>query len=262
MRPTVLRRYLLLCGLLLAASVAAAPASPLNVLFVGNSYTSVNDLPAVFAKVAEGAGFAAPRVTVYAPGGQTLVGHCRDTALLRLLDQPYDVIVLQEQSQIPAMSANNAALRRSSLDACQWLNDYIQARHSGTKIVLYETWARHASAWKNPSDVAGLGRSPEEMQARLGHWYAEAARRIGARVAPVGEAWALNYRGSQPALLHGPDFSHPSPAGTYLTALVLVGVIYDTAAETRFPGPFTAAAPARRHLLDVARQALRAAVTP
>jgi hypothetical protein len=43
-------------ALLVLAAAPAASASPLRVLFVGNSLTSANDLPATVAALARGAG--------------------------------------------------------------------------------------------------------------------------------------------------------------------------------------------------------------
>ena len=83
---------------------SVASARPLEVLFVGNSYVYVNDLPGTFAKVAEGAGQEAPHVTMHAPGGQSLSGHCRDAGLLKKLETHFDVVILQEQSQMPALA--------------------------------------------------------------------------------------------------------------------------------------------------------------
>jgi len=56
--------------------------------------------------------------------------------------------------------------------------------------------------------------------------------------------------------LHSADGSHPSPAGTYLAALVLVGAVYDIAPVTSYPGPFSPDGKERAHLVALASQAL------
>ena len=232
-------------------------ARPLEVLFVGNSYVYVNNLPEVFARVAAGAGIESPHVAVHAPGGQSLAGDCTDAALLKIMEHRFDVIILQEQSQIPAKAEADLRLRRSFLDSCRWLSGHVQQRYPDTKIVLYQTWARHYSAWTTqPKEVEGCGANPEEMQKRLRRWYAEAGRLVGARVAPVGDTWLANYHDTQPLLLHSADGSHPSPAGTYLAALVLVGAVYDIAPVTSYPGPFSPDGKERAHLVALASQAL------
>jgi hypothetical protein len=250
-------RIFLIAGALVLLGGASALARPLEVLFVGNSYVYVNNLPEIFARVAAGAGQESPHVTVHAPGGQTLTGDCTDANLLKIMEPQFDVIILQEQSQIPAKAEMDVRVRRSFLDACRWLSGHVHQPYPNTRFVLYQTWARHASAWTTqPKEVEGCGANPDEMQKRLSRWYAEAGRLIGARVAPVGDAWIANYHDAHPLMLHAADGSHPSPGGTYLAALVLVGVIYDIAPVTSYPGPFSADPKEREHLVALACRAL------
>lgn len=249
-------RIFLIAGALIWLGNADAVARPLDVLFVGNSYVYVNNLPEVFARVASGTGQESPHMVVYAPGGQNLTGACANAELLKLMEGRFDVVILQEQSQIPAKAEFDPRLRRSSLDACRWLSGHVHQHFPGTKIVLYQTWARHASAWAQPQEVDGCGANPEEMQKRLSRWYAEAGRLIGARVAPVGDAWLANYHDAHPLMLHAADGSHPSPAGTYLAALVLVGSVYDIAPVTSYAGPFSSDPKGRAHLVALASHVL------
>jgi hypothetical protein len=255
-RATAIRTFLIVGALLWLGGVNAV-ARPLDVLFVGNSYVYVNNLPEVFARVAIGAGQESPHITAYAPGGQTLAGAAANAALLKVLEGQFDVVILQEQSQIPAKAEMDIRLRRSSLDACRKLSNQIRARYPNTTIVLYQTWARHSSVWTTqPKEVEGCGANPDEMQKRLNRWYAEAGRLIGARVAPVGDAWLANYHDARPLMLHVADGSHPAPAGTYLAALVLVSVVYDIAPVTSYPGPFSSDPKRRTQLVALASQAL------
>ena len=250
-------RIILIAGALVLLGGASALARPLDVLFVGNSYVYVNNLPEVFARVAAGAGQESPHVTVHAPGGQILAGACANAELLKILERQFDVIILQEQSQIPAKAEMDLRVRRSFLDACRRLSEHVHQHYPNTTFVLYQTWARHLSAWTTqPKEVEGCGTNPDEMQKRLSRWYAEAGRLIGARVAPVGDGWLANYHDAHPLMLHAADGSHPSPAGTYLAALVLVGTVYDIPPVTRYSGPFSPDSKDRAHLVALASQAL------
>jgi hypothetical protein len=250
-------RIFLIVGVLVLLGGTSAQARPLDVLFVGNSYVYVNNLPEVFAKVAAGAGLESPHVTVHAPGGQTLAGAATNAELLKILERQFDVIILQEQSQIPAKAEVDLRVRRSFLDACQWFSGHVHQHYPNTRVVLYQTWARHPSVWTTqPKEVEGCGANPEEMQKRLSRWYAEAGQLIGARVAPVGDAWLANYHDAHPLMLHAADGSHPAPAGTYLAALVLVGTVYDIPPVTSYAGPFSSDSKDRIHLVALASQAL------
>ena len=57
-------RILLCAGIFLLAGLAGTCARPLEILFVGNSYVYVNNLPEVFAKAAAGAGLEPQVVAV------------------------------------------------------------------------------------------------------------------------------------------------------------------------------------------------------
>jgi hypothetical protein len=249
-------RIFLIAGAFVWLAAAGAFARPLEVLFVGNSYVYGNNLPEVFVRVAVGAGLESPHITVHAPGGQTLAGAATNAELLKILDRQFDVIILQEQSQIPAKAEADLRVRRSFLDACRSLSGRVHQHDPNTTIVLYQTWARHSSVWKQPKEVEGCGANPDEMQKRLSRWYAEAGRLIGARVAPVGDAWLANYHDAHPLMLHAADGSHPAPTGTYLAALVLVGTVYDIAPVTRYPGPFNSDSKDRVQLEALASKTL------
>src|SRR5262245_4309929 len=70
------------------------PDGCLRVLFLGNSYTQVNDLPDTFAALARAGGHRV-EVAMVAPGGQTLAGHASaaDTQA-QLVPNRWDVVVL------------------------------------------------------------------------------------------------------------------------------------------------------------------------
>jgi hypothetical protein len=183
----------------------------MRVLFIGNSYTYVNDLPMVIADLAAAAHEArAFKPDVVLVGGATLevqiAGH---DALPAIARGGWDAIVLQEQSTRP-ITAPDKMWRdaRTLTDA---------ARKVSAKVVLYETWAREAAP---------------ETQDSLTHVYHTAASAVGATVAPVGEVWSA-FRSQEGAIPEGAhsalfrdDGSHPSPLGTYLAATVLYEILY------------------------------------
>ncbi len=207
------------CGtfslLLLASPAARAQSSaanaPLRVLFIGNSYIYVNDLPLVIADLAKAA--HEPRrleAEVVVPGGYTLEHHlAQGDAMKAIARGGWDVVVLQEQSTRPITDPDKMWRDvKPFADA---------AKKAGAKIVLYETWAREATP---------------QTQDSLSHVYHRAAASIGASVAHVGDAWAaFRAQEGHPAttahsVLFMDDGSHPSPSGTYLAASVMYATIY------------------------------------
>src|SRR5262249_37335963 len=86
-----------------------------------------------------------------------------------------------------------------------------EVQRTGAKPIFYLTWA--------PIDT------PED-QPRLTFAYARAAHESQAMLAPAGIAWS-KVRTEHPAirLFYKGHGSHPSPAGTYLTACTLYSTI-------------------------------------
>ena len=83
------------------AADAAAPTQK-RVLFIGNSYTGVNDLPSVVAALADTTQSPVRfDVAAHLPGGATWEQHDQDPAVTALLVQGWDFVVLQDQSQQP-----------------------------------------------------------------------------------------------------------------------------------------------------------------
>ena len=86
---------------LLCATLLMAQGERKRVLFIGNSYTEVNNLPDLVQRVAESAG----DVLEYqsnTPGGCTFQQHCTNRSMELVRQGGWDVVVLQEQSQLPS----------------------------------------------------------------------------------------------------------------------------------------------------------------
>jgi hypothetical protein len=106
------------------------------VLFIGNSYTYVNDLPGTFAVLAKAGGHPI-HTGMVAPGGWTLAEHLNSPqALSALQSSKWDFVVLQEQSEIPAMET---ARWRDMYPAARALVEKI--RQTGAQPVFFLTWA-------------------------------------------------------------------------------------------------------------------------
>jgi hypothetical protein len=191
-----------------------------RVLFIGNSYTSVNDLPSVFAKLARSGG---RRVETRGDtqDGSTLANHADSTSTTDAVNSAkWNVVVLQEQSEIPAIPQ----LRQQQMSpAAGKLVTMI--RGSGAQPLLFLTWA-HRRGW--PEN----GRSDySTMQSAITDGYLAVAREQRAPVAPVGEAWrTLVGQEADPGLWQG-DGSHPTTTGTYLAACVFYASIFRESPE-------------------------------
>lgn len=222
---------------LMLAAVAYG-GDPQRVLFIGNSYTGVNKLPEVFLEVVKASGRPAPVVKSSTPGGRTLKQQLGIAPSMNLIEEGgWDAVVLQGQSQEPAIAETDEATRKEFLESAAELCKRVRAKSPQAKIFFYETWARHADDWSAGKKGPDVGAGPKEMQARLRKWYEIVAKDNTATFVPCGDAWELNYASAKPLRLHAKDNSHPEFAGTYLNALIFFGKIYDVKApEPKWSG--------------------------
>ena len=188
---------------------------PLRILFIGNSYTYVNDLPVTVSQLASAGGHPID-TAMDAPGGWTLAQHVASPDTLKLLRQEkWDYVGLQEQSQIPASAS---ARSQGMYPAVRRL--VAQIRGVGAKPLLFLTWG-HRDGWPE----AGLW-GYAAMQSQLTAGYLEIANELQIPVAPVGEAWRRAQAFSPPVGLWQGDGSHPTVQGTYLASCVFYATIF------------------------------------
>ncbi|HEX5789524.1 MAG TPA: SGNH/GDSL hydrolase family protein [Luteolibacter sp.] len=197
-----LRLVLLAVSLCLIAMGAKAEENPtgqdpIKVLFIGNSLTFYNDLPAMVEYLAGHA--PSPRTievdSVTVPG-VTLEKHwLKGVAQKKIQEGGWDYVVLQGQS-LEAITQPESFFHNVRLfDA--------EIRKSGAKTLLYMTWA--------------LRKTPEQ-QAGLTAAYRRIGKELGARVIPVGVAREILLKRHADAPFYLPDGKHPSPHGSYLAA--------------------------------------------
>jgi hypothetical protein len=175
-----------------------------RVLFIGNSFTYVNDVPCLVQRMAAlGTPGVVLDVTTVAAAGATLEQHWQGGPAQRLLrENPWDYVVLQDQSSRPLYGPQlviDYAARFAEL-----------SRAAGAQPILYMTWAPAAHP---------------EVEAQVAAVYDQAAARSGARVAPVGLAWTAARSSAPTITLHASDGVHASPRGSYLAALVLANAL-------------------------------------
>jgi hypothetical protein len=190
-------------------------ASCTRVLFIGNSYTFTNNLPDMFAELARAGGHPV-EVGMSAPGGWTLADHLQSPETLNALSsKKWNVVVLQEQSQIPSIDPG----RFQSMYPAgrEWVR---RIRETGAEPMFFVTWA-HRGGW--PENGMGTYQS---MQAQIDTGYAGIALELNVPVAPVGSAWFRAVSAHPGLSLWQADGSHPSEQGTYLAACVFYAMVF------------------------------------
>ena len=222
-----------LAVLALGGNAQAAAPRPLRVLFVGNSLTATNDLPATVAALGRASRLRDVEVRTIAPGGFALEDHWRLGEAPRVLaSQRWDAIVLQQ---------GPSALPESQVNLRTWAKRIAaEARARGTRVALFTVWPERSR----------LGVFPDVLAS-----YRNAARAARAELFPAGDAWRAAWRRDSSLPLYGPDGFHPSRLGSYLAAVVVyAGLVKGS--PTGLPRLWVPAARARL-LQGAAAQALR-----
>jgi len=182
-------------------------AETLHVLFVGNSYTFCNDLPLLVRELSEHE--AKPiEVDVVALSNLTLQLHWEmGAALQKIKDGHFDIVVLQEFSTGPLTDKERFFKYARLFDE--------QIKLNGAKTLFYLTWAR---------------QNTPQMQTLLTDAYTAIAQELGAGVVPAGPAWQMVLKNNPDISLYIYDGSHPTIAGSYLTACVFYEKLYGKSA--------------------------------
>lgn len=191
-----------------------------KVLFLGNSYTSTNNLPLIISDLATSTG----DVFIYDSnliGGYTLQDHYNSTTSKnKILSNDWDYIVLQEQSQTPSFPVP-AAFLGGFLN----LENYIKTNKPCALISAFMTWGHQNGDFQNcptnPNVCTYLG-----MQSLIQDRYMEFSSLFNSEVTPVGVVWKY-IRENHPSInLYQSDGSHPSLAGSYLAACCFYTSMY------------------------------------
>lgn len=194
-----------------------------KILFLGNSYTAVNDLPNTLRLLALSLGDTI-EVDSYTPGGYTFYAHTNDANTLTKIQTPgWDFVILQAQSQEPSFPP--AQVATDTYPYAKWLDSAIHATNPCAETVFYMTWGRKNGDAVNcaiyPPVCTYMG-----MQQRLYDSYIEMSMQNHATCSPVGAAWR-KCRDVYPNIeLYQADESHPSMNGTYLAACTFYTTLF------------------------------------
>jgi hypothetical protein len=200
-----------------------AQSATKKVLFIGNSYTAVNNLP----QMLKDAALSVNDTVLFdgnTPGGYTFQGHSTNaTSLAKIMIGGWDFVVLQEQSQMPSFPDQQVAAE--VFPFARKLDSIVAQYNSCAETIFYMTWGRkngdasNCDSWPPVCTYNG-------MDSLLNLRYQTMAQQNNAIVSPVGEVWKY-VRANHPEIeLYQTDESHPSVAGTYLAACTFYATIF------------------------------------
>ena len=178
---------------------AREPKGELRVLFIGNSLTYANDLPAIVEALAEASGRERfIHKSVVFPDFSLEDQWNRGDARRAIAGEKWDVVVLQQ---------GPSALEESRKLLLEYTRLFAkEIRSSGARPALYMVWPSQAR-------FKDFDRVVES--------YKLAADAVRGILIPVGQAWREAWKRDPNIALYSEDKFHPSVAGSYLAGLVV-----------------------------------------
>ena len=188
----------------------------MRILMLGNSFTFFHDMPQILAHL------LGCEVVAHTRGGAYLAAQLNpetqmgSETLKALREEKWDYVILQEQSNAPALKRE--AFQRSAKALCDLIHQ------NGAKPLFYATWAYREGTEK----LATTGMTYDELDKALYDSYHAAAEAGGALIADVGVAFRAV---REQVDVYEADDYHPSAAGSVLAASVIARTIDADRAE-------------------------------
>lgn len=166
------------------------------VLFIGNSLTYENNLPAMVERLGAEAGDSIDAWTAAEPNFALIDHYTGGRTVSAIQGYPWEYVILQQGPSTLDVSRDTLIL------ATQLLDPYI--RQAGAQTALF-------MVWPDVSRAAFFDQCRDNYRA--------AAQAVGGVFMPAGEAWRAVWA-TDPAIgLYGSDGYHPSPVGSFVAAL-------------------------------------------
>lgn len=196
----------------------------LKALFIGNSFTGANYLPTVLQEIALANGKELS-IKAEIKNGTSLFQHW-DTGVAqqKITAEKWDYVILQDSSA-SAFEHPNKTIEYGKL-----FTKLVKTQ--GAQPLLFNTWAYNGiPAWienKQYEDIrVAFKKFVPNMYEKTNALYQQIADTSQSNIVPVAQVWRAMSEMNATVSLHAKDQSHPSPTGTYLTAVVFYKFLFN-----------------------------------
>lgn len=205
----------------------------LRILFIGSSYLAVNNLPGLFAGMAQAGGkevFAAKRVQ----SGYYLDYFALDATTTQAIeDREWDYVILSGGCQTAAYPNTHHIIKEGwghhdPFPALKSFRQKVSASNPDAVLVYIMPWAFEDGMTWIPGQTDDYFAMQESIRTNALAW----ADSLDLVVAPVGMAWKAIMEQEVPEhYLHEGDWNHPNPRGSFLSAATLYATVFRESAE-------------------------------
>ncbi len=223
--------------LLITLSFVTNAQESIRVLFVGNSYTYVNDLPNILTQLAQ-SNNKTILATSYTSGGARFITHWQSENLKQeIKNGNYDIMILQGQSQEVAFPP--AQFQAEVYPYAQKLDSLFKVYNPEGRVIFFMTWGyKYGDANNCPFYPPFC--TYETMSMELCQNYTSMAQDFQSEVSPIGNAWLYVYNQNHSSFdFHSSDNSHPNIKGSYFAACVLYTTIFQNSIHSNYYASLT-----------------------
>lgn len=191
----------------------------LNILFVGNSYTHMYEMPFIFDKIAKAKGKNVHVEMNTRSGASFNVHTTRPDLFETIKSRKWDYIILQGYSR--ELTFEPAYLDTATMPYIQQIIDSIRTNNSCTNILLQMTWG-----YKEGFNEREETDSYVKMADIIANGYQYLSDSLSIPIVPVGRVHK-EFREKYPEIeLYDEDKAHPSKNGSYLSACTFYASIF------------------------------------
>lgn len=207
-------------------SSKAATPEPMNILFIGNSYTHMNNMPGIFEKIAIKAGKNVHVEKNTQSGASFKVHAGRKDMYTAINSRKWDYVVLQGFSR--EFTHKPEYIDTATMPFLTQITDSIYKNNSCTNVMFYMTWG-----YENGFDEDPAVDSFNKMADSISRGYQYVADIFNVPIVPVGKVWKL-VKAKNVMDLYAPDRAHPSINGSFLIASTFYEAIFNESSEKIF----------------------------
>lgn len=227
-----MKKLLLLFSFVLSAHRVFAANDTTRVLFIGNSFTAVEDVPGLVKSLAEQAGHPF-EMMAHTPGGisvgdvsQGTSAHMNNPAVFAAIrSKKWDFVVLQDNQGrfvdgagiFPSPNASKV------VEGHLKIRDSVRANWPCARMLWFSGWA-----WKD--GYPGLGDGAKLIR-NIYENYLVLNDTTNEIIVPIGSAWLRSMQQLQNVDLWSPDLAHQSLEGSYLAASTIYSSIFRSSPE-------------------------------
>ncbi|MGZ8516288.1 MAG: hypothetical protein ACXWWD_03015 [Chitinophagaceae bacterium] len=194
--------FILVFACSISSICIGADTSSLKILFIGNSLTYTNNLPALVQEIGRHDSVNI-RFTSLSFPNYSFEDHWNEGQIQKEIeDGKYDFVVAQQgPSAMPDSRVLLIEYSKRISELC---------KNSKTRFCLYTVWPAKARSFDHDGVIVS---------------YKKAAEQTSAVFAPAGLAWKEAWKINPDLQLYGPDNFHPSTAGSLLAAMTIYAAI-------------------------------------